>query len=407
MLRIYFINVWNVLAELSFWLLFGVFISGLLHIFFSKDFISKHLGKSSVGNVFKAVFFGVPMPLCSCGVVPAAVTLKKEGASDGASTGFLISTPQTGIDSVFVSASLLGWPFALFKVVCAFITGVIGGIAVDTTSKKGRNEYAEKIYTEKMIISGNRLREFFNFVFFELLSDIWFWIFFGILVSGAITTFMPTDFFEHSSYMNGIIGKITVLIFSLGFYVCATGSVPIAASLVAAGMPVGSAIVFLVAGPATNIGTMGTILKTFGKRILFIYLLVIIIGSIVFGELFDTYFALESKSIMAMGNHHSVLSIISSVILIMIFSAFIFINIKKFIGGIIKKYKRGNAYISFVVSDLSCSTCAGKIKSAISKKDGVNDVIINVKTKTVNVYGKGLNKKDISDQIIQLGYNVV
>ena len=130
----YLNNVWAVLAELSFWLLLGCFVSGLMHAFIPGTWLKKHLGGGSFSSVVKAVFVGVPMPLCSCGVIPAALGLKKQGAGDGASMGFLISTPQTGVDSIFVSASMLSWPFALFKLFSAFFLGLIGGLVSNKIS---------------------------------------------------------------------------------------------------------------------------------------------------------------------------------------------------------------------------------------------------------------------------------
>ncbi len=119
MLLTYLENAWDVTLELAPWLLLGVVIAGILHVFMPQDFVRTHLGHSRFSHVVKACLFGVPMPLCSCGVIPAAAGLKKEGASNGATVGFLISTPQTGVDSFAVSAALLGWPFALVKVVAA------------------------------------------------------------------------------------------------------------------------------------------------------------------------------------------------------------------------------------------------------------------------------------------------
>ena len=130
---LYLENIWHVLQELGPWLLFGALVAGLLHVFMPPNFVRKHLGKGTFRNVIKASLLGVPMPLCSCGVIPAAIGLKKDGASNGAATGFLISTPQTGVDSITVSAVFLGIPFACFKVVSAFITGIVGGALVNIT----------------------------------------------------------------------------------------------------------------------------------------------------------------------------------------------------------------------------------------------------------------------------------
>ena len=129
----FFREAWGVAGVLAPWLFFGLGIAGLLHVLLPADFVRKHLGRPGWGGIVKAAALGVPLPLCSCGVIPAAVGLKKDGASDGAAVSFLISTPQTGVDSVMVCAAFLGWPFAVFKIVSALVTGVVGGLLVDVT----------------------------------------------------------------------------------------------------------------------------------------------------------------------------------------------------------------------------------------------------------------------------------
>ena len=129
-------NIWNLMLELAPWLFVGTVMASLLHIWLPPDFINRRLGSGGPSSVLRAVVFGVPLPLCSCAVIPAAVSLKKEGAGQGSALGFLIATPQTGVDSILVTASMLGWPFALFKVVAALVTGVVGGVLAD------RNELA-------------------------------------------------------------------------------------------------------------------------------------------------------------------------------------------------------------------------------------------------------------------------
>ncbi|MFC1759780.1 permease [Planctomycetota bacterium] len=132
-------DAWIVTSELAPWLLLGAILSGVLHLFLPQATIKKYLNGRS--GVLRAVIFGIPLPLCSCGVVPAGIGLKKDGASDGAAIGFLIATPQTGVDSIVASAGILGWPFALFKVVAALVTGVFGGYATDYVSGSRKNEF--------------------------------------------------------------------------------------------------------------------------------------------------------------------------------------------------------------------------------------------------------------------------
>ena len=404
----YVINIWQVLVELSPWLFLGAGAAGILHVFFPADFVSRHLGKNGPGNVLRAVVFGIPMPLCSCGVIPAAVSLKKDGASDGASVGFLISTPQTGIDSIFVSASFLGWPFAVFKVVSAFITGLIGGAAVDMVTKN-KGKVSEKVQnnSEAKTSLSDKFSELFKFMFEELLYGIWKWMVLGILISGAITTFIPNDVLANSPLTTGITGKLTVLIFSIGLYVCATGSVPIAGSLVAAGMPAGTALVFLMAGPATNIATIGTVLKVFGKKVLFIYLFVISAGSIILGQVFDYFYTSTAIKYTVAGNSHSYISIAFAVLFTVTIVYYAVSDTRLFFMEKFKKYHNGREKHTFVVQGMSCSSCAQKVKNGLLSVDGIGKVSINLESGTVNIEGQNINREDVLKSIRKKGYKVL
>lgn len=283
--------IWEVVVSLAPPLLLGALIAGAIHVLLPPDFISRQL-RGRVG-VFKSVLLGVPLPLCSCGVLPAALGLKRDGASDGASVGFLISTPQTGVDSILVSGSFLGWPFALFKVASAAVTGVVGGLLADRWSGDGVEPEPS---ASSCAVAGSRsLRGAFDHAV-DLLRTIWRWLVLGILVSAAITVFIPNELLASLAVWGGLGAGIAALLVSLPLYVCATASVPIAAALVAAGMPAGAALVFLMAGPATNAATVGSVFRAFGGRILAIYLATIIVGSLGFGLAFDFLLGAQSAS---------------------------------------------------------------------------------------------------------------
>ena len=279
---------WHVLLQLAPWILLGTLIAGLIHILLPRGFIHRRL--QGVGGVLQAVGIGVPLPLCSCGVIPAGIGLKKDGASDGAAVGFLISTPQTGVDSILVSASFLGWPFALFKVVAAAVTGIAGGLLVE----RGASPVAEdppmttaNVETARAV---HRVRALLDHGL-EIIRSIWRWLVVGILASAAITAYVPTDGLAGLGSLGIVVSCLAALAISLPLYVCATASVPIAYALVHSGLPSGAALVFLMAGPATNVATIGAIYRGFGKRVLAIYLATIVVGSclaaIVFEGLFD------------------------------------------------------------------------------------------------------------------------
>ena len=180
----FFLAMWQVLLELAPWLLLGAAIGGMLHVALPASFLRRQLSGRS--GVLKAVGLGVPLPLCSCGVIPVGLQLKKSGASDGAVVAFLISTPQTGADSILVSASMLGWPFAIFKLVSAAVTGIVGGWLTDASAKSATAPLPMVDLQEPL--PGNRLAALVSHGL-ELLHSIWGWLVFGVLVSAAITAF--------------------------------------------------------------------------------------------------------------------------------------------------------------------------------------------------------------------------
>lgn len=296
----FFWAAWDVLVQLAPWMLLGTVIAGLVHVLLPPGFIHRRL--QGPGGVLKAVGIGVPLPLCSCGVIPAGIGLKKDGASDGACIGFLISTPQTGVDSILVSGSFLGWPFALFKVVVAAVTGIAGGWLVDALAGHGNGE------TETLAAGGpaNRRRGVRELVAhgLDIIRSVWLWLAFGILASAAINVFVPPEFLSGLGSLGILPSALAALAISIPLYVCATASVPIAAALVAGGLPTGAALVFLIAGPATNVATMGAVYRRFGGRVLAVYLGTIIAGSVLGAVAFEALLSGTVPQAAAAHEHH-------------------------------------------------------------------------------------------------------
>ena len=273
---------WQILLQLAPWLLLGSFVAGLMHVLLPRDFLSRQLSGSF--GLLKAVAVGVPLPLCSCAVIPVALGLKQGGASKGATTAFLISTPQTGVDSVLVSASFLGWPFALFKVLSAALTGLVGGWWTDREVEAVGLPVISNSQDSAMASSSRWSGLLPHSV--ELIRSVWHWLVFGVLASAAITTWAPTDVVATFTAGNELAAMLAALVIALPMYVCATASVPIAAALVSSGLPAGAALVFLMAGPATNVATVGTVYRALGRRALAIYLTTVTAGSILCGWAF-------------------------------------------------------------------------------------------------------------------------
>ena len=288
------IEFWLVLGELSPYLIFGFFIAGILYVFISPETVRKHLGKDKTSSVFKASLLGVPLPLCSCSVIPVATSLKKSGASRGATTSFLISTPQTGVDSIIVTYGLLGPIFAVVRPLVAFISGIIGGMLVDIFAPekdtiKEDNTQNDLISCCPKHINSNKAIQALHYGFITLPKDIGGSLFVGVFAAGLITALIPADFFVkyHSS---GIGTMLIIVLISIPIYVCSTSSVPIAAALILKGLSPGAALVFLIAGPASNAATISTIWTILGKKVTFIYLSTMIITAVGAGLLIDQLF---------------------------------------------------------------------------------------------------------------------
>jgi uncharacterized membrane protein YraQ (UPF0718 family) len=272
--------------EMSPYLLLGFLLAGLMHSFIPNRYYRTYLGGNSFRSVLYATLFGIPLPLCSCGVIPTAMSLRKEGASKGATTAFLIATPQTGVDSIIATYSLMGLPFALVRPIAALCTALFGGCIANIFSKKeietpiqnieGQSHKEEKQNFIQKIISA------FRYGFIDMMQDIGRWLVLGLIIAGLITVFVPESFFASFAH-NSLLSMLIVLLFAIPMYLCATGSIPIAVALMLKGLSPGTALVLLMAGPAANMASILVINKVLGKRNLIIYLFSIISGAILFG----------------------------------------------------------------------------------------------------------------------------
>jgi len=367
---------WNVLVELAPWLLLGTTVAGLMHWLIPKRFIEREF--RGVSGVFKAVLLGVPLPLCSCGVIPAGLGLKKDGAGDGASIAFLISTPQTGVDSVFVSASFLGWPFTLFKVFSAALTGIVGGLLTTLLEEETVSPQGE----EAPLDWGQRpgAREVGEHTLF-VLKSIWRWLVFGIVVSAFIEVAAPEEFVSVLGEMNPWLAGLGVLGLSIPLYVCATSSVPIAAALVASGMPVGLALVFLMAGPATNVATIGAIFRGFGGRVTALYLLVIIVGSLGFGVAFDSLLTAGGQATEVM-HHGGAIGQVCAVLLLGLFGYFAFLEGRDAWGRRSASGLSGDLGASvhrMAVEGMTCGGCVSRLQRVLNEVEEIDSAEVTLK----------------------------
>ena len=389
--------------EMSPYLILGFFFSGLLHIVIGEKYIKKHFSKGGIIASVKAALFGIPLPVCSCGVIPLAESMNRDGASKSSTMAFLVSTPSSGVDSIFATYALLGPVYAVFRPVASFISGVLVGIFTHFKEKNG--ETSPEPYQKNNIKNSNpkpkkSFKDAFLYGFKVIPSEIATWLIIGIFIGGIISTLVPTDFgtkYLQSPFLNYFM----VLLISIPLYVCATGSIPIAASLIAKGVLPGAALAFLIAGPATNTVTISFVYKRMGKKIAFLYIFLIITISLSFGLFFDLLVKQSNLNFGFVSLGGSFLphtfKIISGIIL-----GIIFLYSKLDLGKF-KMNKIKNVY-SINVPDMTCQHCKIKIGNAISNLQEIVSYDIDLKSKQIKIESE-IDKQVIIKLIKNEGYH--
>jgi hypothetical protein len=301
------IESWRVLVEAAPYVLFGFFVAGLLKGFVPDSFMARHLGGRSFGAVLKAAVIGVPLPLCSCGVLPAALGLRRQGAGKGATTAFMISTPETGVDSMAVTYALIDPLMTVIRPVAASITAVVAGVLINAfPDDKAEPRPLVGLSESSAACTGcgcggscaapppptftGRFSAGMRYAFGEMIEDIGRWLLVGVLVAGIISAAVPAEAMDRW-VGTGLFSYLAMLVVALPLYVCATASTPIAASLLLKGLSPGAALVFLLAGPATNGATLTVMLKTLGKRAAGLYLASIVACSLILAWATDHLYA--------------------------------------------------------------------------------------------------------------------
>lgn len=419
-------EIYMVYLSLAPYLFIGLTFAGFLHIFVGTDLITKYMGKKGFWSSVKASLLGVPMPLCSCGVIPTAFQLRKSGASQGATVSFLISTPQTGIDSIIPTYAMLGPVFAIFRPIYALISGIIGGTITDNFVKNVDDEHilveesscstgccsSDKGHTHGEV-SGNKFTQFIKYAYGEFLDDLTPQLIVGIILAGFIA-FIPDSVFLLVQD-NYLLQLLIVLAIGIPLYVCATSSIPIAVALMMKGLSPGAAFVFLVVGPATNVATITLIANALGRKIVFLYVAIIAITGVVGGLVLDYLhgvFKFDLTKSMHHGGHGE--ESIFLTVLTVIFSVFFAISLFKYIKNKITKLTKKEVKAEeiklpnvhkFTVSNMTCNHCAGNIRNALEKLTALTDIKIDVAAKLVTVTGD-MPAEEIRKAIEGSGYKV-
>lgn len=398
----------NMLAEMAPYLLLGFGIAGILYAFVPSGFYRKHLSRPGMLSVIKAALIGVPLPLCSCGVLPTAVSLRRNGASRGASTSFLIATPQTGIDSIAATYSLLGPAFAIIRPVAALVTAFIGGMLVTKEDKSCCTSSEMEVDTIDAPASDSlagKIRDALRYGYVDMIQNIGKWLITGLVIAAAITVFVPDGFF---TFFAGypLLSMLAVVIVAVPMYVCSTGSIPIALSLMLKGLSPGAAFVLLMAGPAANFASIIIVGKSLGKKTAAIYLGTIIAGAILIGLCIDYLMPRDWFTMpLTAGEpnchlHIGVFSGICSAVLVILL-----------VNALIKRYspkkslKMENEQTTIIVKGMTCGHCKAMVEKNLSKLPGVESVTADLATGETKIKGNP-DKAAVREVIEDLGFTM-
>jgi len=300
-----FIEVfWNYLVVSAPFLLGGLFLSGLIHVYVPMSKVKKWLGGNKFGSIFRASIIGIPLPLCSCSVIPTAVTLKKSGANNAATSSFLISTPESGVDSISITYALMDLPMTILRPLAAFCSAIFAGLLQLSFNNSKESPIVEE---EAKSCSSNDSKKSavsraFSYAYGKLVDDISVWLLVGIVAGAIISYFIPESFFLNFTNNQS---RFLILLVGIPLYICATASTPIAVSLILKGLSPGSALLLLLVGPATNIANIAVLQKYIGKRGVAINIFSIAFVGLIFSYITDylyfNYFS--SNFIESMSSH--------------------------------------------------------------------------------------------------------
>ena len=409
-----FYSLLALVNEMSPYILLGFFIAGLLHAFVSPAAMSRHLSGNGWKPVVKAALFGIPLPLCSCGVLPTAVSLRRGGASRGATTSFLIATPQTGVDSIAATYSLLGLPFALLRPLAALFGAVFGGYTVSRFSSEAENNLADgqacAVSCEEKKQSGffYKLREAIRYGFVDMVASVGKWLVIGLIIAALITVFVPDSLFVSLSEYP-LLAMLAVVAVAIPMYICATGSIPIALSLMLKGLSPGIAFVLLMAGPAANFASVIILSRTMGRRATILYVASVVVTAIAFGLLIDlllpSVWFIPNATTVADACHHTfgIFENICSVILIALL-----------VNAAIQGHRHTHNHSIdtndmntqvYKIKGMACPHCQATVEKAIGALPGVESVIVNLGTGEATVNGNA-TAADIAAAVTAAGFDM-
>jgi hypothetical protein len=410
------------------YLLFGFLIAGVLHVLVSPSWVERHLGGRGLGPVVKASIFGVPLPLCSCGVIPVTASIRRHGASKGATASFLLSTPSTGVDSILATYALLGPVFAVFRPVVAFVTGVLGGLLISVTSRETDVEDLEQPAQDRLDdqcstgdadcgtcepvekTPGNPVARALHYGFVTLPRDLAKALIVGILIAGIIGALVERNVFE-AFLGGGILSMFIMMAVGIPIYVCATASIPIAVGFMHLGASPGAALVFLTAGPATNAAAIAVLWRVLGRSSAIVYLAAVAVSALAAGFALDLVYDWFTATGYNLDEHmhhetipwwgHALAVVLIAVLAWSVLS-------RRFQGPGPEEAGAGQADTDTVVlevSGMSCSHCADAVTRALNETAQSGEAHVDLDAGRAVVSGRRLQADRLVKAVESLGYD--
>jgi len=398
-----FINLWNLTAEMAPYLLLGFAVAAVINRLLPSNWVEKHLGKPGVLQSTKATLLGIPLPLCSCGIIPVSAGLRKQGAGKGATSAFLVTTPQTGVDSILATAGLLGWPFALLRTLAAAVSGLMVGLFSDLLEKKEASSHEPK--SRASGAPKPSWRESLHFGLVTLPGDIALSLGIGIFLAALAGVILEP----------GLLGGITdnlwinyLLALGIGIpvYVCSTGSIPLALTLLHLGFSPGAALIFLISGPATNAATLSAVVRMLGTRHLLIYLATLLVVPMAFGIAVDMFQL--APSLFDGGHHHGTLGSpnfwqhLSALLLVGLLA---FPSLRKFLPSKSSSpmHSKNNAMV-LQIDDMECRHCESKIRQTLQNLPDIKEVHIDLSKRQASFVAGPESLNKALDALTREGY---
>ena len=398
----FWISLLNVVCEMAPYLLLGFFIAGVLHVFVPQKFYVNYLSRSNRLSVLWAALLGIPLPLCSCGVIPTAIGLRNEKASKGAIASFLIATPQTGIDSILATFSLMGLGFAIIRPVAALITGVCGGLLVNRLVSE--DDMTEESNTSCQVERGNRLWRVVKYAYYDMIRDIGLRLLIGLIVAALIQVVVPDEFFL-SFGSQPLLQMLIILAVAVPMYICSTGSIPVAAALMMKGLSPGAALVMLMAGPAVNLASILVVHKSMGRRFTLIYLMTIVGFAILFGLILNVTgwdFSAAGHNVCCMNTSAlpNPFKLICATVLTLLI---IFALMMKLFSKFTTKKPLDPDVTVYRVEDMHCSHCEAAVVRAVEDLPGVEKAQASASANTLTIKGSA-TEEVIRSAVEGIGY---